>query len=107
MAKEVIALALTLVVHILGAFMLIGVLIRGNEGGDPRDWWPHDDDGGPPRGGDDAPDGPSGGGNALPLPDAARSGVRLRDADRIADGYPRRPRRPVHVPERVPERERS
>ena len=54
-----------------------------------------------------APDGPRDrDGGALPLPDARPAPVRLRDAGRLADGYPRRPRRPEHVPapEREPER---
>jgi hypothetical protein len=106
MTEEVIALALTLGVHLLGAFALIGVLIRDSDA-DPRGWWPGDDDDGPPRGGDDTPEPPSGGGDGLPLSDAAPSRVRLRDADRIADGYPRPRRRPEHAPERAPARERE
>ncbi|HEX8122065.1 MAG TPA: hypothetical protein VF549_12440 [Solirubrobacteraceae bacterium] len=34
----------------------------------------------------------------IPLPDAAPAPVRLREPGRIADGYPRRERRPVHEP---------
>ena len=34
----------------------------------------------------------------LPLPGAAPSPVRLREPARLGDGYPRRPRRPEHVP---------
>ncbi|HEX8205971.1 MAG TPA: hypothetical protein VF587_07940 [Solirubrobacteraceae bacterium] len=34
----------------------------------------------------------------VPLPDAAPAPVRLREPGRLADGYPRRTRRPEHVP---------
>ncbi len=39
---------------------------------------------------------------ALPLPDAGPAPVRLREPGRIAEGYPRRERRPAHEPERRP-----
>lgn len=35
----------------------------------------------------------------VPLPDAAPAPVRLREPRRIAETYPRRPRRPDHAPE--------
>jgi hypothetical protein len=94
---EVVALALTLAVHVLGGFTLIYMLVR--EGDDNvRDWWPGDDDDGPPP----APrPRPSGGGDGLPLPSAEPSGVRLREPGTIADGYGRPARRPAH-PEREP-----
>jgi hypothetical protein len=49
-------------------------------------------------GGEDPPPEPSrpGGGAPLPVTDAASSRVRLREDGRIADGYPRVPRRPEH-----------
>jgi hypothetical protein len=100
-AGEVIALGLTLGVHILGGFALIYTLVRDSDGS-ARDWWPRDDDGGPPR--DPAGPAPRDGDGGLPLPLADPSGVRLREPGTIADGYPRRPRRPVHVPERDPAR---
>lgn len=101
MTAEVLALGLTLAVHIVGAVALIGVLVR-NSGVDVRDWWPGDDDGGPPR--DDpqpSPPRPDGGGG-VPLPDAEPSGVRLREPGQIAERYPRPARRPAHTPEREP-----
>ena len=52
-------------------------------------------------GGSRAPAPPDPGGDrdgGLPLPDAAPAPVRLREPGRLADGYPRRPRRPEHVP---------
>ncbi len=99
MSKEVLAIGLTLLVHILGLIALIWALvINDDERPDWRDWWPGDGDAAPepdpsPRGGD------------LPLPDALPSAMRLREPARLSDGYRRPARRPVHPPERVPERE--
>jgi hypothetical protein len=90
---EVIAIALTLVVHFLGAIVLVWAIVGDEE----VDWrgtlWPRDDDGG-------------GGGPGFepPLVDAAPSPVRLREPGRIADALPRPARRPRHAPERVPVR---
>jgi hypothetical protein len=103
---EIVAIVLTLVVHVLGAGVLVWNLLDG-EGFDWRTLWPRDDDGGgggwpePPS----APD-PAGGGLTL-LPDAGPPAVRLREPGRIGDGYPRPPRRPEHVPgrPRVPARD--
>lgn len=104
MTGEVLALALTLGVHVLGALALISVLVR-DSGGSMRDWWPRDDGGEPPRD-DPRPPGPQPGDGALPLPDAAPSTVRLREPSRLGDAYPRPPRRPDHpAPVREPERE--
>ena len=101
-AGEVIALALTVVVHILGGFALIYMLVKDGDGG-ALDWWPRDDDGGPPR--DPIAPAPVGGGGGLPLPVADASPIRLREPGTIADGYPRRERRPVHpAPPREPVR---
>jgi hypothetical protein len=100
----VIALAVTVIAHVIGAAVLIWAMM-GSESVDwRRELWPRDDDGrgpgpdGPPR--DDPPD--DGGGVPLPvpLPNAAPSPVRLREPGRIADGYPRPPRRPEHAPRR-------
>jgi hypothetical protein len=96
---EVLALTLTVVVHIIGAAGLVAVIVR-NEEVDWRSWWPRDDDG---PAGPEAPEPPPAGGDRLPLPGAAPSGVRLREPGRLADGYPRPSRRPAHAPE--PERE--
>lgn len=109
MALEVIAITLTLVVHYIGAI----VLIRAILGDEEIDWRgilrPGDDDGGdggpgfePPRSGDGG-----GGGDVLapPLAEAAPSPVRLREPRRIADAHPRPARRPAHAPERTPVRE--
>jgi hypothetical protein len=99
-SKEVLAIGLTLVVHILALIALIWALVLDPEDRpDWRDWWPGDDDDHPldpspePRGGE------------VPLTDAVASAVRLRERTRVSDGYPRPARRPVHVPERGRERE--
>lgn len=107
MTREVLALGLTLLVHVLGAGVLIGVIARGS-GADLRGWWPTDDDGGGGPGLDPRPVEPKPGGG-LPLPDAQQAPVRLRRPERLADAYPRPARRPAHSPEpaRVPARERE
>jgi hypothetical protein len=99
-SKEVLAIGLTLLVHIVGLVALIWALVLDPEDRpDWRDWWPGGDDDRPldpspaPRGGE------------APLTDAVASAVRLRERTRLSDGYPRPTRRPVHVPEHVPERE--
>jgi hypothetical protein len=102
---EIVAILGTLVVHILGAGVLVYALLDGEK----IDWrgtlWPRDDDGGGGGGLNPPPEerGPDGGGGVLaptpPLPDAAPSAVRLREpGKRIGDGYPRPPRRPEHAP---------
>jgi hypothetical protein len=103
---EIAAILGTLIVHFLGAGVLVYALLDGEK----IDWrgtlWPRDDDGGG-GGGLDPPsddrDPRTGGGIASPtppLPDAAPSAVRLREPGRrIADGYPRPPRRPEHAPQ--------
>ena len=102
-SMELVSIGLVLLVHVLGGAALIYLLVR-DSGENVRDWWPSDDDdGGPPLLGPDQRD-PRGGGDALPLPEAAPSGVRVREGQRIGDAYPRPPRRPVREPERSPVR---
>lgn len=101
---EIVAIALTVLAHFVGAGVLVWALLDGQ----PVDWgglWPRDDDGG--GGGDGPPPaapepGPDGGAGVRtpPLPDAAPSTVRLREPGRIAEGYPKPGRRPEHVPQR-------
>jgi hypothetical protein len=101
--KEVIAIGLTLLVHVLGLIALIwALLMNDEERPDWRSWWPGGDD-------DDVPPEPtpSPRGGDLPLPDAEPSAVRLREPARLGDAHPRPARRPVHPPERAPERERT
>jgi hypothetical protein len=97
--KEILALGITLLVHVVGLVALVWMLLLDPEDRpDWRDWWPRDDDDRPVE---PSPV-PSGGG--VPLPDARPSAVRLWEPARIGGGYPRPERRPAHPPERVPER---
>ncbi len=102
MPKEVLAIGLTLFVHILGLIGLIwALLLNDDERPDWRSWWPGGEDDAPrdpspsPRGGD------------LPLGDAQPSSVRLREPVRLGEVHGRPARRPVHPPQRSPERERE
>src|SRR3954453_11857436 len=101
--KEVLPLALTVLVHVIGMAALVWALLLDDDNRpDWRGWWPGDDDeppapappgpsgdglgaaqAPPPR----APPGPSGA--ALPMRDAEPSAVRLREPGRLADGHPR------------------
>lgn len=97
--KEILAIGITLLVHVLALIALVWTLLGEPEDRpDWRDWWPGDDDDRPrepepgPRGGD------------LPLPDAVPSAVRLREPAPLRAGRGRPARRPVHPPERVPDR---
>lgn len=99
MPKEILALGLAVLVHLVGLVALIWLLVLDQEDRpDWRDWWPGGDDDRPvdpspaPRGGD------------LPLADAVPSAMRRRERVRLGDGYPRPARRPAHAPERMPER---
>ena len=102
---EILAIALTLFVHIIGAGVLVWALIDSDEtdAGSWRDWWPKDGrDPEPPA--DPTP--PSRDGVDRPLlPGTEASPVRLREPGRIGDHKPAPARRPVHPP--VPERERE
>jgi hypothetical protein len=101
---EIVALSLTLIVHVIGAGVLVWALLDG-EGIDWRSLWPRDDDGGGGGGPKQPSAEPDPGGGGVPLmppllPDAATSAVRLREPGRIGEGYPRPARRPEHAPER-------
>ena len=93
----VIAILLLTVVH-FAAFGLLFWHLAGREIFSTFRIAPEDEG----RGGSDpVPAPPDGGGDrdgGLPLPDAAPAPVRLREPGRLADGYPRRVRRPEHVP---------
>jgi hypothetical protein len=102
-SKEVAALLLTALVHVLGAGVLIWAMLDGQRP-DWRALWPKDDDGGGGSGGPFAPRRPRGSGE-LPLPDAAPAPVRMREPGRLADLRPRRDRQHEPVPAR--ERERT
>jgi hypothetical protein len=83
------------------ALLLGGVLFYMFLRSDPTTSWqpPEDDDGGGGGGNDRLPSHPkprpTGG---VPLPDAEQAARRLRGPGRIADGRPRRVRRPAHPP---------
>ena len=100
-----LAILLTLLVHILGMGVLYALLGREMLEMFRTQRHPVDDDGGEPPEPDPviAPLPPLGG---LPLPDAEQAPVRLREPGRIGERYPRRPRRPEHEPQpaRAPER---
>jgi hypothetical protein len=91
--KEILAIGITLLVHVLGLVALVWLLL-----GDPDDrpdwrgWWPGSDDDGPPE------PSPAPRGGDLPL------AVRLREPTPLRTGHRRPSRRPAHPPERVPER---
>jgi hypothetical protein len=102
---QIAALAITFVVHVLGAACLVWALL-GDRGFDGlRDWWNDGGGGEPPAPEPRAPDPrPSGPGLPLPLPESVASDVRFREPGRIGDhrGRPaRRPHEPVRTPERV------
>lgn len=93
---ELLAIALTFVVHLIGGAILIWALIDRDDAdaGSWRDWWPKDDRSPEPP---DAPTGPSGDLIERPvLPDAQPSPVRLREAGRIGDRKAAPVRRPAH-----------
>jgi hypothetical protein len=91
-SNEALALGITFLIHVIGLFVLIGLLLGSDDGG-WRDWWPRDDDGPGP---DPGP----------PLPSADPSRVRMREPGRLADAHRPPARRPEHPPQRVPQRER-
>jgi hypothetical protein len=97
--KEILAIGITLLVHVIALVALVWTLLGDAEDRpDWRDWWPGDDDDGPR---DPSPD-PRGGG--LPLTETVPSAVRLREPAPLRAGHPRPSRRPSHPPERVPGR---
>lgn len=105
MSAQLIAIGLTLLVHVLGAGLLVWAMIGPDDDVHGlRGWWPRDDHGSePPR-----PPEPDLGPRGLPLPTAEPSPARLREPGRLADAHPAPARRPEHprrpVPEREPER---
>jgi hypothetical protein len=99
---EVVAILLTLVVHILGAMVLVAVLLDGEKIDWRSTFFPRDDNGGPPRWDPPEPD-PSPSDSDLPLPTSEPARFRLRRKGTPA--YPRPTRRPTHAPERSPDRE--
>lgn len=103
---EVIAIALTAVVHVIGAAVLVWAMFDGENTPDWRSLWPRDDDGGGGRGPEDPPEPPLGGDGPGLLPESRPARTRLRTPARLADSRPRPARRPEHPPEptRAPQR---
>jgi hypothetical protein len=102
---EAIALALTGIVHIVGAAILVWALLDGDSADLKKLLRPDGDGGiGRPGTGPKAPVAPRGG-LPVPLPDAEQAALRLREAGRLADARPRPERRPQHVPAPAPARE--
>jgi hypothetical protein len=95
-----LAMAIIMVIHLIGA----GVLIWWAMLGDERDDWrgPRDDDGGGGGGPTVRPPRPGPGPGGLPLPDAVQSPARLREAGRIGDWRPHGRPAPAHRPGRIP-----
>lgn len=101
--EEIVALALVLVVHVIGGLLLVWALLDDDARAGWRRRWRRRDDEPPPI----APPPPSSGGFGrpqLPLAGAEASSVRLRGPGRLADAHPPPPRRPQHAPQpaRVP-----
>ncbi len=104
MSGPVAAILLTVVVHVIGAIVLVWAMAGSEALALFRTGGSSGDDGGQRR--EPAPvDPPAGPSDGVPLPDAELAAVRLREAGRIGERYPRRPRRPEHVP--APDRERE
>jgi hypothetical protein len=91
---------LHLVAAALGGLLLF-MFLRSEE---TPQWRPAPEDDEPGGGGNDRrpdpPKSPPPGG--IPLPDAQQARTRFRGAGRLADSYPRRPRRTAPEPERAP-----
>ncbi len=103
-AAEIAALVITVLVHIIGAGILIWAMLDGEGRDGLRNIWPRDDDGGSRR--PRWPVAPPRGGDGVPLLDESRPArVRLRGPGRLSDAIPAPPRRPEHdvpAPDREP-----
>ncbi len=86
---------------IVVAVALLGLMLYRRSRPGPSDPNPGDGWRGPRPPDSPQPDRPRGG---IPLDDAVPARVRLRGRARLADGLPRRDRRPAHEPERAPAR---
>ena len=98
--QEVAALALIVVVHVIGAVALVWAMLEEDTRAGWRRRW---GSGGPP--GDEPPPGPPAPRPApalarprLPLDESGRSDVRLRGPGRLADAHAPARRRPGHAP---------
>jgi hypothetical protein len=99
-SSEALAMAIIIVIHLIGLGVLIWWAMKADDDFNWREWWP--DDGG----GDERPQAgsPRPGPDGLPLPDAAQSASRLREPGRIGDWRRHRRETPAHVPARTPTR---
>lgn len=98
-SDELVALAVTAIVHVAGIVALVGALVAGeDQRRDWRGWFGGPDDDGPP------PSPPDPRGSGLPLESAESSLVRLREPARLADAHRAPSRRPRHDPRRAPGR---
>lgn len=91
-------MGLIIVVHVIGAGVLLWAMLGEDDPG-WREWWGEDDDGG---GHTPAPARPGPGPDGLPLPDAVPSPVRLRGPERAGDWRPHRRTVPSHSPAPTP-----
>lgn len=106
-AEEMFALGLVFLVHVIGGLMLVWALLDGPQRATWRRRWGGGGNGGPPpapppsRRGPSSPPGartPADAPPPLPLALSSPGRVRLREPERVADGYPRPARRPAHEP---------
>ena len=105
MSGPIAAIILTVVVHVIGAIVLVWAM-AGKEALDVFKTGGDGGDGGLPK--PEAPLAPTPGpAYGVPLPDAEQAPVRLREPGRIGERYPARTRRPDHAPTRAPARERE
>jgi hypothetical protein len=99
--QEIAALLVIFVVHVIGGLLLVWALLDDDTRAGWRRRWnsgprPPDDDDPRPQ-----PPAPRPAPVRSPLPQVAadQSAVRLRGPGKLADGHPRPPRRPEHVPQ--------
>jgi hypothetical protein len=95
-SSEVLAMAIIVVVHVIGLGVLLGWAMLGDQRIDWGDGRRDDDSG------RSAPGGLPPGSDGLPLPDAVQSPARLREAGRIGGWHRHRRSVPSHHPSRAP-----
>ncbi|HEX8083238.1 MAG TPA: hypothetical protein VF529_03045 [Solirubrobacteraceae bacterium] len=103
MSGPVLAILVLTLVH-FGAFALLFWHLAGSELFATFRIGPEEGRGGGPGSAPAPPDPGDDRDGGLPLPDAGPAPVRLREPGRIAEGYPRRERRPAREPDVVPRR---
>jgi len=100
-SNELLAIVLIIVVHVIGAGVLVWAML-GEEGinwyrsrSDEDDGWNWDPPSPPSP---PSPPAPGRGPDGLPLPDAAQSATRLRGPERAGDWHRHRRPTPAHPP---------